>query len=393
MVFHPLGFRADGAEWIVGRRDAGSYVAVPDAGVRAIRALESGATVRDTRARIRAETGQDLDVAGFVRTLAGLGMVASIDGRTQPGPEPVASSLPRVTPRQVRWTLSPLLHGALLALALCGVAVAVFRPAAVPRLGDLLWAEHGTVVLLTQAALTWLLIFLHELAHLLTARAAGVPGQIRLGTRLHFLVAQTEVSGIWLADRRTRLTVYLAGIVLDLAICGAGLTAMALWGGIPVLTVLVLAALFGTASQLMVFMRTDLYFVLQDLTGCRNMFGDAIGHLRFLAARLVRRPARDPLAGLPGRERRALRWYAVLLVGGSGTALVLGVNILTQVTWPLLRRSLTAVVEPTDWVTALDAATTIAVVGGLQCLWAWAWWRRHGPRVRRLLSRRRTPAL
>ncbi|TDC64690.1 glycoside hydrolase family 3 C-terminal domain-containing protein, partial [Streptomyces hainanensis] len=48
---------------------------------------------------------------------------------------------------QVRWTLSPLLHGALLALALCGVAVAVFRPAAVPRLGDLLWAEHGTATL------------------------------------------------------------------------------------------------------------------------------------------------------------------------------------------------------------------------------------------------------
>ncbi len=47
------------------------------------------------------------------------------------------------------------------------------------------------------AAIGWVLIALHELGHLATARAAGAPARISLGTRLQFLVAQTDVSGVW----------------------------------------------------------------------------------------------------------------------------------------------------------------------------------------------------
>jgi hypothetical protein len=44
----------------------------------------------------------------------------------------------------------------------------------------------------------------HELAHLAAARSLGVPARIGLSTRLFYLVAQTDVSGIWAAPRRAR---------------------------------------------------------------------------------------------------------------------------------------------------------------------------------------------
>jgi hypothetical protein len=38
---------------------------------------------------------------------------------------------------------------------------------------------------------------------------------------LSILVAQTDVSGIWAAPRRTRITTYLAGIAVDLLIAAS----------------------------------------------------------------------------------------------------------------------------------------------------------------------------
>ena len=86
------------------------------------------------------------------------------------------------------------------------------------------------------------------------------------------------------------------------------------------LSLVALTSLGMLATQFLVFMRTDVYFLLQDLSGCRNMYGDASAYARHLALRLLRRPSPDPLTVL---ERRALRTYAVLLV--AGTAACLGV--------------------------------------------------------------------
>nr|WP_199822725.1 hypothetical protein [Streptomyces sp. NRRL WC-3744] len=44
---------------------------------------------------------------------------------------------------------------------------------------------------------------------------------MRLGTRLQFLVVQTDISGIELAPRRHRLTAYPAGIATNLAFASA----------------------------------------------------------------------------------------------------------------------------------------------------------------------------
>ncbi|MFC4586282.1 hypothetical protein [Sphaerisporangium corydalis] len=199
-----LGFRQDGPEWIVGRVDGEEFVSVPNEGMRAIRLLQDGATVEEAERRMRAETGADLDVHDFVRTLGELGLVDTVGGRALPGRPQRTPTFPWLRARHVRWTLSPLLHVAVALVVAAGIAMAVTRPETVPGWRDLLWSEHGTLVLLSQVAVGWTLILLHELAHLSTARAAGVPGRIRLGTRLQFLAVQTEVSGVWLAGRRIR---------------------------------------------------------------------------------------------------------------------------------------------------------------------------------------------
>jgi putative peptide zinc metalloprotease protein len=358
-------------------------------GLRAIQLLEQGLPVAEVRRRLNGETGHRLDIAGFVTALAGAGLVASIGDRPLDTPAPARPSLPRLRAHHVRWTLHPLLHLALFGTILAGVVVAALRPEVLPGWRDLLWSEYGTPVVLGQIAVGWVLILLHELAHLTTARAAGVPGRIRLGTRLQFLVVQTEVSGIWLAERRVRMTVYLAGMTVDAALCAACVIAIAIRGEHALLSIVVLTLLMMIAPQFFVFMRTDVYFVLQDLTRCRNMYGDAAAYLRHLAARMAGRATADPLAHLSHHERRSLRWYALLLAAGTTTCLTAAVLVTVPMSLALLSRATAMVVVSPSLVAVADAAVVVAAIGGVHALWVWAWWRRHGHRVRGVITKRR----
>ncbi|MEV7284010.1 hypothetical protein AB0O01_05490 [Streptomyces sp. NPDC093252] len=386
---HELAARPDGAEWIVGRPATGTFVAVPEAGKRALELLGEGLSTGEAARRLEHETGHDLDVADFVDALVELGFVAEVDGRAVPLPEPPRPTLPGIRPARVRWTLSPLLP---LLVVLLVTAALVVRPEGVSvSYRALLWSEHGSLVLAFGAASGWALLLLHELAHLVTARATGVPARMRLGTRLQFLVMQTDISGIELAPRRHRMTAYLAGIGVNLAVsAGAALAAGAVDGTARrVLAALTVLALLPLPFQLMVFMRTDLYFVLQDLTRCRDLYGDGRAYARYAARRLLRpgHRAPDPSRALPAHERRAVRIYSVLLVAGTALCLAFLVTVTLPADLALLTRAAGRLCAGDRGAAQrLDAAAVLVALGGVHVLWARTWWR--GRRGRRARARR-----
>ncbi|MGX1474744.1 UNVERIFIED_CONTAM: putative peptide zinc metalloprotease protein [Streptomyces canus] len=381
---HALDSRPDGDEWIVGRRATGRFVALPEVGKQALDLLGQGLTPDEVGERLRARTGDDVDVPDFVEALLGLGFVAEVDGRVIDQEPPPTPALAWIRPRHVRWLLSPAVPVAVVLL----IAVTVLTRPPVPLdHRTLLWSAHGSAVLALGAAVGWSLLLLHECAHLLTARATGVAGRMRLGTRLQFLVMQTDISGIELAPRRHRLTAYLAGIATNLtAACLAALAA-GVTTGTPrrVLAAVALLALLPLPFQFLVFLRTDLYFVLQDLTRCRDLFGDGVAYTRYRARRLLRRPGRrtddrDPSLGLPAHERRAVRVYSVVLVVGTTLCLAFFAAVTLPADLTLFAR---AVVEAGTGRSAWDRLDGIAVVvtlGGLHALWLRTWWRGRGLR-------------
>ncbi|WP_404795634.1 hypothetical protein [Streptomyces tendae] len=376
-----------------------TFVALPAAGARAVELLGAGLSVGRTEETLRAETGEEFDIADFVGDLAALGFVARIGDHAVPDAEPPRASLPWLRPRHVRLALHPvlpLLVGALLAAA---VVVLVRRPDLLPGYRDLLWSRHGSVVLLSGAAAGWTLLLAHELAHLVTARAAGVPGKMRLGTRLQFLVMQTDISGIELAPRRHRLTAYLAGIALNLSVASSLVLALALTetGTIVhrLLAAALLLALLPLPFQCMVFTRTDLYFVLQDLTGCRDLYGDGLAYARYRARRSVRnvrtgRTGRrgvraggrdqDPSARLPAHERRAVRLYSVVLVVGTAACLTFMAAVTLPVDVALLVRAVRGLGPGHGLAGNADAVTVLVVLGGVNVLWLVTWWRNRRSR-------------
>jgi hypothetical protein len=397
LTFHPLARREDGDELVVGRADSDAYIALPSIGGPLLDLLGQGLPVREVERRIEAATGERIDVLDLAENLVDCHLVAAVDGRQVPGPPPIRPTFPRLTTERVAWLLRRPV-GIVLDLALAAVVLAAVATAAAVRaplldFQSLLWSDSGSVVILTQVAIAWSLVCIHETAHLVTARAAGVPGRITFGTRLQFLVAQTNVTGVWAAPRRHRLAVYSAGMKSDAL--AASLAVLSLTatepGGLAhrLAIVVAITAMTSLGLQLLIFMRTDVYFIVQDLTGSRNLYGDSASYAKYLAARAVARTSDGhPLAALGDRERRVVQGYTALLVAGTAICLAYAAAVYLPYQIGLLRDASASVLSG-RFPEAADGLVVLAILATVFTIWARAWWSRHGARLRAALAARR----
>jgi hypothetical protein len=182
---------------------------------------------------------------------------------------------------------------------------------------------------------------------------------------MYFLVAQTDVSGVRVAPRNRRYAAFLAGMTCDVAIVtGCLVTQVAGLGGAgervarAVAYMLVVALLF----QCLVFMRTDVYYVLANWLRVGNLHEDT----RHLLANRVRRltgraPAHD-LSAVPERELRIIRWYAPFYLAGSAAVLVALGFLVVPGLWPFVDMALAGVAGSVGTVGFWDGAGFLLLV-------------------------------
>jgi hypothetical protein len=325
----PLSMLPEDGEIIVGRMQTGTFAAIPPMGAAAIEFFQAGLPLGEVQARLSAGSGVEADLEVFVRELVELGFVRAIDGQALPAGDLQAPHLSGMQARHVAWLFSwpaAALMGLLVILA--GLAM-LLDPSLLPRYDHFFWTGATSLVLVGNSA--WMLVNQagHELSHLVAARSLGIPARIRLGTRLHNLVALTDVSGLWSVPRKMRYRVYLAGMLWDLIPLSVAALLLAHTAqptpAQPVLRAILLANWLGILWQMQLYLRSDLYFVLAELMRSRNVHEDAMQLLRYTLRKWVRSPtdrlAAHPLAGYSAAEARKVRAYAAVLLVGSGLSL------------------------------------------------------------------------
>jgi hypothetical protein len=311
---------ADGPDdYVIGNGE--TYVNVPEVAAAVVEALDGTRTAAQARARVLAERGVDVDVAGFVAGLEGAGLLTR--------PERPPNLWDRIRPGQVAWLFSRPAHVVLALLTGCALAAAVAEPRVLPRFSALVWSGSLTFTL-AFAAGSWILVLAHELGHIAAARSLGVRAELSLGTRLQFLVVQTRITGIWGVPRRARYRAHLAGMRVDwFLLC---LSACVLYAADLALVRLVMViCLSQIAWQFLFFMRTDVYYAFANASGNKNLMADAQAHLR---------------ARRPREARRSVRVYAWFLVVGRVLGLGFFAAYTVPVTVAVCRRALA---EPPGW--------------------------------------------
>ncbi|MGD2114155.1 MAG: hypothetical protein PVG07_03820 [Acidobacteriota bacterium] len=352
MTVHPFTRVVDDDEVIIGRPERQVFVAVPPIGVEVLDRLAEGSTIRDTQAWIEAEYGEAPDIADFLENLERGGFVSPEDngratgeGRdsdkvrghaadvtespTEPGLRHHFEGFPAQWARRLfgapaLWIYLMVILGALAAIAA--------RPEVMPGRSSLVFRSGMTLAGLALVALLLLTVFLHEMAHLVAARARGVSSRLGVGHRLWFLVVETDMTGLWRLPRDRRYLPILAGPLADATMASSLLLLLfvreeAGWAWVEGLSQIVEALVFllllRLVWQLFLFMRTDVYFLVASLFKCKNLMEDTRTFVWHLWMRLRGKKPVERWTQVPLREQRVVRWYAVFWFIGRGAAVAM----------------------------------------------------------------------
>ncbi|MEU3454980.1 hypothetical protein ABZ671_15470 [Micromonospora sp. NPDC006766] len=360
----------------VGRADTGVFVELPVEGVDLIRWIGDALPLGEVRRRFVERYGGEPDLADFLDGIASCGFVreaagvessageAAAPGQAAGGEPPrrglaLLANLPQ---RRVAWLLTPPMMVAYLAAWLAVPAMLLWQPTLRPAPADAFLLDRVLANALAVAAIAWTLVLLHEMAHAVAVRALGVTGRLSLSRRLWFMVAQTEMSGVRSVPRRRRYAPYLAGLTWDLLLMAGCLgLQLAGFGGRPIRTVAYTLTL-SVVYQFLVFMRTDMYYVLGNWLRLGDLMGDTRRWLANLANRLVGRPPRHDLSGVPDREIRIIRWYAPVYLLGSlaVTAALLALTLPAMI--KMVGLALTGLGAPVDGVAFWDGLGFVTLV-------------------------------
>lgn len=416
VCFRPLTFvppardGRDGKEWIAGHELSDTAVSLPEAGIVVVQRLQEGATVAQAHAAAFERCGEDVDVADLVEALAGLGFVEALDGRRMPSVRPIGQRwLAHISPGAVAWIYSPPLLALYALLAVAGPLVLLFNAAIRPQARDLLWSASYSVDTLTLVVLAPMLLLKHELGHLLAGRGKGLAAELTFGHRFIYLVAVSRVAAVWKLRRRDRFLIYSAGMLNDLVFAGIGslllfaaqeriVSLAAPLKGLVAL--LVLSEYLGVAWEFQVFLKTDVYHIMVDLTDRHDLPEQA----RMLVMALCRRIL--AISHLPGVSR----WCGTREPDGLGDAnaadwLAVGYTLLAILgmaatfiwfAFYLLPASTLAIADETTQVlagvrnghalVALDGAVALIGQGGFCGLLVWSWLRTYLSRKRRRMQ-------
>lgn len=400
MAVRPIAHKREGQSVTIGDLDRQVFLTIPAEGMDILSALAAGRTVGETVRLYEQAHDETPDVEDFLSVLADEGFVAPWDDEAfaEQVKQAPAASLGRISPAVARRLFgAPVLCACAL---LVGVAIAllVSDPGVMPGPKALVFHHHLAALSAAMFAVTLVGVMVHELGHLLAARASGVHARIRLSHRLWIVVAETDMTGIWMAPKRRRQLAFLAGPIIDV-VCAALLVGV-LWaqrrGAIelsPLLVQLTGAVLFSYLLRLLwqcfVFVRTDFYFVIATALGCKSLLADTEDLLRNRWARLRGRAAVIDQSAIPPREMRAVRAYSLVWLVGR----ILAFASLALVTLPVLAgygaevaRALSGGRSSYD---TLDLLTLAALVIGVQGTGLVVWIRS----LHRGRTQRRTDAL
>ncbi len=360
----PFTRQAEGEEVVIGRVETGVFLALPPEAVEIMDFLAAGQTVAEAQETFRRKYGETPDMEDFLSLLHSKGFV-SVRGAEEPVAAESAATGEAGTPAAARVRyhfsdfpvpLARLLFGpvaltigaVIFALA---VVAAVRDPSLRPYRDHLVFSQHRTVKTLALVLLGYTTVFIHEMGHLIAARAVGVNSRLGISSRMWVLVAETDMTGLWSVPKRQRYLPMLAGPVIDLV--SASLLTLLFWsrhqGWIALPPVveevglaMVIVYLMRLLWQCFFFVRTDFYFVVAALFGCKNLMRDTQAYIGNLRRRFFsRQPPRD-LSYIPAGEQRVIRAYFWVWLLGRGLAFWGLFFVTLPVAGRYLRDSLTA---------------------------------------------------
>ncbi len=314
----PLTIRKDKKHYIVEDVNTSEYYEMPKVCIDAIELLNQGNQLDNIECILKSHyPEEEINMVEFVAQLLELDLVDEVDGekikrdsvtKTNSGFTWLPQSLGRFFFNSISSKLYVL-------LLVASIGMVLFKPDLFPRYSDLFMFDLMFQNIIALLLISFFLVILHEFGHVLAVRSEGLPAKIEVGNRLFFVVLETDMSQVWKLPAEKRNKLYLAGMNFDVAVLFLALAAQFFVSDnavtIGLLKLVVLDTFIRLIYQTAVFMKTDLYYVIENLTGCYNLMENG---RNFLARWMpfLRVPETETFAG----EEKFVRRYAGFYLAG-----------------------------------------------------------------------------
>lgn len=399
VAVYPFSRQSEGQEVVIGRLDTAVFLVLPSDAVELLDDLAKGKTVGEAQSLYQQKYGEVPDLEDLLGILEHKGFVQpylkdkatqshsilkTTSGLHRTKPTPILfhfANFPRSLARRLFSGHILIGCGVLIGLALVALAL---DSSIVPGWDAYFFRKNITLMRLVLLAINYFTLFLHEMAHLVAARAIGVSSRLGISNRMWYLVAETDMTGIWGVPSNQRYLPFLAGSLLDAT--SAAVLVLILFAGdrewvmlYPVVFQLSRAMLLTYLMRLLwqcyLFVRTDFYFVIANFFRCKSLMKDTEVFLGNQLARICRSTRKVDQSHIPVGERRVIRWYALLWLVGRIAALWSLLFITIPLIWhyylvifPVLNAGYQA--NPYAFVDALLMAFLILAPQGLG-FWLW----------------------
>ncbi len=320
LTLYPLTIREDKKHYIVEESLSGDFFEMPKICIDAIYLINRNVPLNQIEQELKPQyLDEEVDLVEFVEQLVELGLVKEIDGET------VEVTKNNNSPQGFTW-LSPkvgqfffnkVTTKLFMAIIILNILLVIVNPQLLPTYQDLFIFDAMTFNMLTFMGTSLLLIIIHEFGHVLAVRSHGLPAKLDVGHRLLFVVFQTDLSPAWKLSPKQRNVLYLAGICFDQLMV---LIAFILKLSFPeanslfigILGIIVLDIFIKTIYQCCFYMKTDIYYLFEILTGCYNLMENGRQYL----SRWLPFIKQDSTTETFEDEAKFVRMYSVFYICG-----------------------------------------------------------------------------
>ncbi|MBN3877564.1 hypothetical protein [Nostoc sp. JL23] len=327
---YPFTRQPEGDEFIIGRVDTNIFLALPSDAIELLDYLAAGKTIGQAQWLYEQKYNEVPDIEGLLEVLEENDFVNILCAKQ------TIFTTHTKQPKQINhftWISQSFAKNLFSNKVLIGCGLIVFmalfavylKPIILPSYQALVFSKNVTMMALVLTGINVIAVFMHEMAHLLAAKAVGVSCQLRLSNRLWILVAETDMTGIWGVPRNQRYLPFIAGPLLD--IVSASILLLVLFAEqqkwlaiapivLQLMQAIALSYLLAILWQCYFFVRTDFYYVIANFFRCRSLMKDTKLFVQNQILRLFRFSHTTDQSSIPKGEMRVIRCYALIYVLG-----------------------------------------------------------------------------
>lgn len=323
----PLTIRKDQKNFIVEDPASGEFYEMPEICIDAIKLIQDGVSLGEIEEQLTIKyPDEDVNLLEFSGQLLEAGLVEEIDGlkielakknQQVPGFQWIPQKVGKVFFNDITKVLYLLLF-------LVNLAIFFIHPELFPHYKDVFISKYMLFNIPAWLLITFVFVFIHEMGHVLAIRSYNQPTKLEIGHRLFLVVLETDMSSVWKLPSKDRNVLYLAGLCFDSVILFLALMGQLAFSQGPalflgILRMIVLDTVLRMLYQLCIYMKTDLYYLFENSTGCYNLMENAQQAIR----NLLSLKKSGPDEAVFEDERKTVLWYSIFYFAGVAISISL----------------------------------------------------------------------